>query len=74
MSERNQNVLDNSIIINQVLHGNNLNVHWQMNALRRCGTYYNGILHGHKKEWNNAIYGNMDATRDSHTNKLERER
>ena len=37
---------------------------------------YNGILLGHKKEWNNAIYSNMDATRDDHTkwSKSERER
>ena len=28
---------------------------------------YNGILLGHKKEQNNAICGNMDATRDYHT-------
>ena len=37
---------------------------------------HNGILLSHKKEWNNAIYSNMDETRDSHTewNKSERER
>ena len=28
---------------------------------------YNGILLHHKKEWNNAICSNMDATRDYHT-------
>ena len=28
---------------------------------------YNGILLSHKKEWNNAICSNMDATRDYHT-------
>ena len=28
---------------------------------------YNGILLSHKKEQNNAIYNNMDATRDCHT-------
>ena len=27
---------------------------------------YNGILLNHKKEWNNAICSNMDATRDYH--------
>ena len=27
---------------------------------------YNGILHSHKKELNNAICGNVDATRDYH--------
>ena len=37
---------------------------------------YNGILLGHKKEWNNAIYSNMDEIRDYHTNwsKSKRER
>ena len=35
---------------------------------------YNGIPLSHKKEWNNAICSNMDATRDYHTNKSERER
>ena len=37
---------------------------------------YNGILLRHKKEWNNAICSNMDATRDYHTkwSKSERER
>ena len=36
----------------------------------------NGILLSHKKEWNNAIYSNMDGHRDYHTkwSKLERER
>ena len=36
----------------------------------------NGILLSHKKEWNNAICSNMDATRDYHTkwSKSERER
>ena len=28
---------------------------------------YNEILLGHKKEWNNAIYTNMDGPRDHHT-------
>ena len=37
---------------------------------------YNGILLSHKKEWNNAIFSNMDATRDYHTkwSKSDRER
>ena len=37
---------------------------------------YNGILLSHKKEWNNATYSNLDATRDHHTkwSKSERER
>jgi len=46
-------------------HGNNLNIHWQMNGLRRCGTY---------TQWNttqpwkkNKIMPYLDATRDSHT-------
>ena len=29
-------------------------------------TQYNGILLGHKKEWNNAICSNMDGPRDCH--------
>ena len=28
---------------------------------------YNGILHSHKREWNNAICSNMDGPRDYHT-------
>ena len=28
---------------------------------------YNGILLCHKKEWNNAICGNMNGPRDDHT-------
>ena len=37
---------------------------------------YNGILLSHKKERNNAICSNMDATRDDHTkrSKSDRER
>ena len=37
---------------------------------------YNGILLSHKKEWNNAIYLNMDGPRDCHTewSKSDRER
>ena len=37
---------------------------------------YNGVLLSHEKEQNNAICGNMDATRDYHTkwSKSERER
>ena len=36
---------------------------------------YNGILLSHKKEWNNAIFSNMNATRNYHTkwSKSERE-
>ena len=36
-------------------HGNNLNVHWQMNGLKRCDVInththtHNGILLSHKK-------------------------
>ena len=28
---------------------------------------YNGLLLGHKKEWNNDIFSNMDRPRDYHT-------
>jgi len=35
---------------------------------------HNGILHSHKKEQNNAIYSNMDGTRDSHTKRSQLER
>ena len=37
---------------------------------------YNGILLSHKKEWNNAIYSNMDGPRDHHIkwSKSDRER
>ena len=37
---------------------------------------YDGMLLSHKKEWNNAICGNMDGPRDDHTkwSKSERER
>ena len=28
---------------------------------------YNGIVLSHKKEWNGAIYSNMDELRDYHT-------
>ena len=36
----------------------------------------NGILLSHKKEWNNAIYSNMDGPRDYHTrwSKSDKER
>ena len=41
-----------------------------------CTDIYNGILLSHEKEWNNAIYSNMDGPRDYHTkwNKSARER
>ena len=37
---------------------------------------YNGILVSHKREWNNAIYSNMDGPGDCHTewSKSDRER
>ena len=35
---------------------------------------YNGMLRSHKKEWNNAICSNMDATWDYHTKWRESER
>ena len=28
---------------------------------------YNGILVSHKREWNNAIYSNMNVPKDCHT-------
>ena len=34
---------------------------------------HNGILLSHKKEWNNAIHSNMDATRDYHTKWIQKE-
>ena len=34
-----------------------------------CTHIYNGILLGHEKEQNNAIYSNMDGTKDCHTEK-----
>ena len=36
---------------------------------------YSGILSSHKKEWNNAIFSNMDEPRDYHIkwSKSERE-
>ena len=34
----------------------------------------NGILLSHKKEWNNAICSNMDATRDYHTKWSQKEK
>ena len=50
------------------MYGNNLNVHQQMNGLRRCGIYiYQWILLSHKKEQNNAICSNMGGNRDSYT-------
>ena len=47
---------------------------WIMNMWYIC--IHNGIWLNHKKEWNNAICTNMDATRNDHTqwNKSERER
>ena len=35
---------------------------------------YNGILLSHKKEWNNAIWSNMDGPRDYHTKWSKSER
>ena len=35
---------------------------------------YNGILLSHKKEWNNAICSNMEATRDYHIKSEERQK
>ena len=38
------------------------------------GHIYNGILLRHKKEWNNAICSNMDATRGYHAKWSKSER
>ena len=35
--------------------------------IKKMWYIHNGILLSHKKEQNNAIYSNMDGTRDSHT-------
>ena len=47
-----------------------------MNGLRRLVHIYNGILLSQKKEQNNAVFSNMNGTRDSHIkcSKSERER
>ena len=57
-------------------HGNTLNVHHQMNGLKRCGTYTQWNTTQPLKRKNNAICSNMDGTRDSHTkwSKSEREK
>ena len=57
----------------QPRHGNNLNIHQQMNGLR-CGTYVQQNPLSHKKEWNKAICSNMNGPRDYHTkwNKSDR--
>jgi len=51
----------------QPRHENNLNVHQQMNGLRRCGIFTQLNTTQPEKEQNNAIYSNIDGTRDSHT-------
>ena len=55
-------------------HGNNLNVHQHFEWIYYPGMdkedvvhIYNRILPSNKKEWNNAIYSNMDKHRDYHT-------
>ena len=35
---------------------------------------YNGILLSHKKEWDNAICGNIDITRDYHVKWSQKEK
>ena len=35
---------------------------------------YNGTLHSHKTEWNNAICSNIDGSRDYHTKWIKSER
>ena len=50
-------------------HGNNLNVHREVNGLGRCGIYiymHNGILLSHKKKQKNAICSNMGGAIDSY--------
>ena len=53
-----------------------LNVHRQMNELRRCGTYIQMEYYSAIKRQNNAICSNTFGTRDSHIKgrKSERER
>ena len=33
---------------------------------------YNGVLLSHRKDWNNVICSNMDATRDHHTKSVRK--
>ena len=35
---------------------------------------HNGILQSHKKEWNNAIFSNMDGLGDYHTKQSQSDR
>ena len=46
------------------------------NTNKLCGFIYNGILHSNQKEWNLAIWYNVDRTRvySAKWNKLVRER
>ena len=47
-----------------------------MNGLRDMIHIYNGLLHSHKKEWNNGICSSMDEIEISYTkwSKSQRER
>ena len=57
-------------------HGDNLNIHYRWMGIEGVVCIYNGILLSHKKEQNNAICSNMNATRDDHSkwSKSKRER
>ena len=45
-----------------------------MNGSRKCGHLYNGILLGHKKEWNWTICSDVDEPRVCHTKWVKSER
>ena len=47
----------------QLKHENNLKVQWQMNDKQDVVHVYNGIILSHKKEWDDAICSNTDASR-----------
>ena len=46
---------------------NNLNVHQQTNGKENVAYIHNGILLRHRKEWNWIICGDMNGSRDCHT-------
>ena len=60
----------------QPKRGNNINVHRQMNGLRRCGMYTQWNITQPSKSQTKAICNNMDGSRDSPTKckKPERKR
>ena len=45
-----------------------------MNGLKDVVYIHHGILLSHKKEQNNAIYSDIDRTRDSHTKLSKKEK